>query len=249
MPRDFHGRSALVTGAGTGIGAAVARMLGAQGAAVGVAGRAGDPVAEVADGIREAGGTAVALTMDVTSVEQVEAAVARVVAEFGGLHLAVNSAGVKEHMRPFGELTDAQWAGVTGVNLDGVFHAMRAEIAAMLAADGGSVVNVASVQATQPLHQGAPYTAAKFGVIGLTKTAALQYAGRGVRVNAVSPGVTDTPMVASEPVASAAIAGRIPMGRMARPEEIAAACSFLLSDEASYVTGVELVVDGGFLLQ
>jgi NAD(P)-dependent dehydrogenase (short-subunit alcohol dehydrogenase family) len=171
------------------------------------------------------------------------------VTDFGGLDLAVNSAGVKEHMGPLTTVDNDVWARIVGIDLTGVFYTLRAEIAAMAATGGGSIVNITSVQATQPLPVGGPYTASKFGAAGLTKTAAVQFAKEGVRVNAVAPGVTDTPMVASEAAAAATLAAHIPMGRMARPTEIADACCFLLSDEASYITGAELVVDGGFLLR
>ena len=178
-----------------------------------------------------------------------EAAIAAVVAEFGHLDHAVNCAGVAPKLMPVGESAAADWQRVIGINLSGIYHCLRTEIPAMLSAGGGSIVNIVSVQATKPLVEGGSYTASKFGVIGLTKTAAVENAANGVRVNAVSPGVTDTPMVAAEPEVTAQVAAYIPMGRLGTPEEMASAVAFLLSDEASYITGAELVVDGGFLLR
>jgi NAD(P)-dependent dehydrogenase (short-subunit alcohol dehydrogenase family) len=249
MPFDFTGRVALVTGAGSGIGAAVARKLGASGARVLVTGLPTDPIEEVAASIRAAGGTAISVPTDVSRFDDVVAAVERAVAEYGRLDQAVNCAGVAPQLVPMAETSLEDWQRVTSINLSGTFHSLRAELPAMVAGGGGAIVNIASVQATKPLVHGSPYTAAKFGVVGLTRNAAIDHAHQGIRVNAVSPGVTDTPMVATEPEVSAQIAAHIPMGRMARAEEMADAAAYLLSDEASYITGSELVVDGGLLLR
>jgi NAD(P)-dependent dehydrogenase (short-subunit alcohol dehydrogenase family) len=174
--------------------------------------------------------------------------VARAVDTYGALHLAVNCAGIAGDELILHEGSLADWRRVLGVNLDGVYNGLMYEIPALLAAGGGSIVNVASVQATLPLHHRPAYTTSKFGVVGLTKNAAKDYAGMNIRVNAVSPGVTDTPLTASGGATSELLASIIPMGRMARPEELANVIAFVLSDAASYVTGAEIVVDGGFLL-
>ena len=249
MPFDFSGRVVFVTGAGSGIGAATARHLAASGADVAVSGLPSDPIDEVAAEIRDSGRRAIAVAADVADFDDVQAAIDRTVRELGALDHAVNCAGVAPILVPLAEMSLEDWRRVISVNLEGVLHCLRAELPVMLARGGGSIVNVASVQATRPLAHGSPYTAAKFGVVGLTKNVALENAAHGIRVNSVSPGVTDTPMVAAEPAVSAAIAAAVPMGRIARPEEIAGAAAFLLSDEASYVTGADLVVDGGLLLR
>ena len=249
MPFDFSDRVAFITGAGSGIGAAIARHLAAQGAKVAVSGLPSDPIADVATELRAMGCQAIDVAADVSRFDEVQAAVDRTIDELGGLHHAVNCAGVAPALVPLAQLSLDDWDRVIGINLEGVLHCLRVEIPAMLAEKGGSIVNIASVQATRPLLDGSPYTAAKFGVVALTKNAALENAAYGIRVNSVSPGVTDTPMVAAEPEVSAAIAAAVPIGRMARPDEIARVAAFLLSDEASYVTGADLVVDGGLLLR
>jgi NAD(P)-dependent dehydrogenase (short-subunit alcohol dehydrogenase family) len=249
MAFDFSDRVAIVTGAGSGIGAAVARRLAADGARVIVSGLASDPIEDVAQAIRDAGGTALALAADVARFEDVSAAVDRAVAEFGRLDQAVNCAGVAPRLVPLAETAIDEWQRVTSINLSGVFHALRAEIPVMLSGGGGAIVNIASIQATLPLVNGSPYSAAKCGVVGLTRNAAIENADKGVRVNAVSPGITDTPMVASEPEVSAQVVAYVPMGRIARPDEMASAVAFLLSDEAAYITGSELIVDGGLTLR
>ncbi|MCE0763498.1 SDR family oxidoreductase [Pseudonocardia kujensis] len=250
MTPPFDGQVCLVTGAGTGIGAAVAELMAARGARVAVVGLPTDPLQDTVDRIRKDGGTALAATADVADAAQVQEAVDRTVAEFGGLDLAVNAAGIAGVESLLHEQSVEDWDRVLRVNLFGVFHSVRAEISAMIAGGrSGRIVNIASVQATNPLGRRAAYTSSKFGVIGLTKTVAKDYADRDIRVNAVSPGITDTPMLRAGGATADMIAGEVPMKRVAEPIEMAQAAAFLLSDEAAYITGQEVVVDGGFLLR
>jgi NAD(P)-dependent dehydrogenase (short-subunit alcohol dehydrogenase family) len=250
MNSTFEGKGCFVTGAGTGIGAATAELMAERGARVAVVGLPTDPLDETVERIRKNGGTAVALPADVADATQVQQAVNLTLAEFGTLDLAVNAAGIAGTEVLLHEQPLEDWERVLRVNLFGIFHALRAEIGAMLGARRpGRIVNIASVQATNPLSRRAAYTSSKFGVIGLTKTAAKDYAGRDIRVNAVSPGITDTPMMRAGGATSDAIAGAVPMLRVAEPAEMANAAAFLLSEEASYITGTEIVVDGGLLLR
>lgn len=250
MNQPFAGQSCLVTGAGSGIGAATAGLLAGRGARIAVVGLPADPLDETVAVIEKAGGTAVAIPADVSVADQMQHAVDRAVAEFGALDLAVNAAGVSGQECLLHEEPVADWNRVLGVNLTGVFHALRAEVGAMLASGrGGSIVNVASVQATNPLSRRTAYTASKFGLIGLTKVAAKDYAEHGIRINALSPGITDTPMMRAGGAQSDEIAAVVPARRIAQPEEMARGVAYLLSAEAGYVTGAELVVDGGLLLR
>jgi NAD(P)-dependent dehydrogenase (short-subunit alcohol dehydrogenase family) len=250
VTQPFADQSCLVTGAGSGIGAATAELLAERGALIAAVGLPTDPLEETVAAIAKAGGTAVAITADVSVADDMQRAVDRAVAEFGALDLAVNGAGISGDEVLLHEEPVSDWNRVLGVNLTGVFHALRAEIGAMLASGrGGSIVNIASVQATNPLSRRVAYTASKFGLIGLTKVAAKDYAEHGIRVNALSPGITDTPMMRAGGGQSEAIAAFVPVGRVAQPEEMARGVAFLLSTEARYVTGAELVVDGGLLLR
>ena len=250
MTQPFAGQSCLITGAGSGIGAATAELLAERGALIAAVGLPTDPLEETVTAIAKVGGTAVAITADVSVADDMQRAVDRAVAEFGALDLAVNGAGISGDEVLLHEEPVADWNRVLGVNLTGVFHALRAEIGAMLASGrGGSIVNIASVQATNPLSRRVAYTVSKFGLIGLTKVAAKDYAGHGIRINALSPGITDTPMMRAGGATSEAIAVAVPVKRVARPAEIAHGVAYLLSTEAGYVTGAELVVDGGLLLR
>jgi NAD(P)-dependent dehydrogenase (short-subunit alcohol dehydrogenase family) len=250
MTLPFAGRSCLVTGAGSGIGAATAGLLAERGASIAVVGLPGDPLDETVGAIEKTGGIAVAIAADVSVAAEMQHAVDRTVAEFGALDLAVNAAGISGGEFPLHEAPVDDWNQVLGVNLLGVFHALRAEIGAMLASGrGGSIVNIASVQATNPLSRRTAYTASKFGLIGLTKVAAKDYAEHGIRINALSPGITDTPMMRAGGATADAIAAVVPVKRVAEPVEMARGAAYLLSDEAGYVTGAELVIDGGLLLR
>lgn len=247
MSGKFNGRVAFVTGAGTGIGAATATLLGEQGASVAVVGLPGDPIAAVAQNIESQGGRAIAVEADVSSSEQVEAAVAKTVEAFGALHLAFNNAGVSSAPVPTGEIDPEDWRKVISVNLDGVFFGMRYQIPRMLEHGLGSIVNTASVFAHRGLPTRAAYTATKHALIGLTRATAIEYATSGIRVNAVCPGVIDTPMLGTDADQTAQFAQMIPMKRLGEARELANAVSFLLSTEASYITGQQLTVDGGYL--
>jgi NAD(P)-dependent dehydrogenase (short-subunit alcohol dehydrogenase family) len=245
--KPFADKVALVTGAGTGIGAATAIALARQGARVALIGKQESDLVATRAAIAEAGGEALAIAASVDRPEQLESAVARTLDRFGALHFGVNNAGVSSASVPTGAIDPAAWEAVIGINLDGVFHAMRYEIPAILAVGGGAIVNIASVFANRGLPTRAGYSASKHGIIGLTRAAAIEYATQGIRINAISPGVIDTPLLDEGREQTALFTQAIPMRRLGRPEELANAVLFLLSDQASYITGTELVVDGGFL--
>ena len=245
---DFGGKIALVTGAGTGMGAATAVLLAERGARVGLVGRREDPLRDVVEIIAAAGGEALAFPGDVADPDVMDGIVAAIVEKFGALHLAVNNAGVASQHADIDVMTLEVWQSTLQVNLFAHFYGLRAELPAIAAAGGGAVVNVSSVYADRALPFRAAYSASKHAVRGLTRTAAHDWAGRGVRVNELQPGVIDTPMVgAGTPGEVEQIASTIPTGRLGFPREIATAIAFLLSDEASYITGAHLAVDGGFL--
>ena len=238
---------ALVTGGGSGIGQATARVLAAQGARVVVADIDGDAAAATA---REFGGHAV--TVDVADDESAGAMVAACVEQFGGLDWACNIAGIAPMPKPFVDHTPDEWQRTIDVDLTGVFLCMQHELRQMLAQGrGGAIVNMSSGAGVVAAPGQPQYTAAKHGVLGLTKQAAQEYARNGIRVNAVLPGQTETaPMRAyldGMPDGGEKMLRRLPMGRMATPDEIAQAVAWLCSTDASYVNGVSLTVDGGLI--
>ena len=246
---QFAGRVAFVTGAGSGIGRATALAFAAQGAAVAVSDRAEKEVDETAHLIEERGGQALPVLCDVTRSADVAAAVAATVRRFGRLDLAFNNAGIEQPPAPLHEIGDEQWDRIIDVNLRGVFYGMKHEIPAMLATGGGAIVNTSSGAGVIGIAGQSAYAASKHAVIGLTKAAALDYAADGVRVNAICPGIIETPMMdrfsGGTEQGRQRVIGQEPVGRMGRPEEIASAVLWLCSDLGAFTVGHALVVDGG----
>ena len=255
VARDLTGRVVLVTGGGSGIGAACARLLTARGARVLIAdidAAAAEPVAASLAGSASADGArdraAVAVRADVADPADGERMVAAALDAFGRLDGAVNCAGISSKLAvPLAQTPLETWRAVMSVNLDGVFYSMRAELPAIAAAGGGSVVNIASIMGLVGSGRSAAYTAAKHGVVGLTRAAALEYAEAGIRVNAVAPGYVDTPFLSPESRRdTAALGARHPLGRLAAAAEIAEVAVFLISSAASFVTGAVYAADGGY---
>jgi A-factor type gamma-butyrolactone 1'-reductase (1S-forming) len=243
----LDGKVVLVTGASRGIGAASARAAAAEGARVVCAARSTQALDDLVAQIATDGGEATAVHADVAVASSVEAMVGQAIARFGRLDGAVNNAGV---LVPgfVADLADEDWDAVMGVNLRGVFLCMKHELRAMLEGGrGGAIVNVASIGAHRGVKHVPAYSASKHGVIGLTKSAALEYGEHGIRINAVSPGAVPTELVAGPggPVDTVSLAADAALHRMGIPEEIANVVVFLLSDAASFMTGVTTHVDGG----
>lgn len=251
MPFDFKDKVAVVTGAASGIGAAVAQLLAASGAKVLIADLNEDGAREVAESIVAKGGIAKGFAADVSDALEVEAMVAAAQREFGGLHLAVNNAGISGAAAPTGEYPLDSWNKVIGINLTSVFYGLRYQIPAILASGGGAIVNMASILGSVGFANSPAYVAAKHGVIGLTKSAAIEYAKHGIRINSIGPGFIDTPLLSANLDAATltAIAGMHPVGRLGTSEEVAALTAFLLSEDASFITGSYHLVDGGYTAQ
>jgi NAD(P)-dependent dehydrogenase (short-subunit alcohol dehydrogenase family) len=245
---------AVVTGAAMGIGKATARLLAEEGAKVAVTDIEEDDCRQVAEEIQEAGGTARAWVLDVSDEEEVRQVFQEVAEAFGGLDVLVNNAGISGANRPTHELTREEWEKVMAVNVTGVFLCTKHAVPFLLESHGGSIVNLSSIYGIISARDIPPYHASKGAVRIMSKTDALQYGPQGIRVNSVHPGFIWTPLVEDfiqdqgQEVEEGrkALADRHPIGRVGRPEEIAQGILYLASDESSFVTGAELVIDGGY---
>ena len=246
MSGRLEGKAALITGASRGQGAAEARLFAAEGAKVllcDVLDEAGEATAHA---IRGDGHTAQYLRLDVTDAADWQAAVGHAVREFGGLHILVNNAGIGLRKPSMLDISREEWQRVLDVNLTGPFLGTQAAAPALRDSGGGAIVNIGSIAGVTG-HFATAYTAAKWGIRGLTKSAAMEFAPWNIRVNAVHPGIVDTPIVAGSDDFKEAMEWMTPLGRIAQPEEIAAAVLFLASDDAGFVTGLDMEVDGGFV--
>jgi NAD(P)-dependent dehydrogenase (short-subunit alcohol dehydrogenase family) len=252
MSKRFNGKSVLVSGAASGIGRATALAFAAEGARVAVVDRSVRDGEATARAIRDGGGDAIFVPADVSKAADCQAMVEAAVKAHGGLHAAFNNAGIERHGYLTADVEEAAWNEVLAINLTGVFLAMKHEIPVMLKNGGGAIVNTSSVGGVVGNPGLSAYCAAKHGVIGLTKVAALEYVAQGVRINAVCPGGTATPMLKNwfqEPGVEEHVKSLHPIGRWADPGEIAKAVLFLCSDDASYLAGHALVVDGAMTAQ
>lgn len=251
MTYDFTGKVAIVTGAASGIGAAVAKALAADGASVVLADLDRRGAEDVAEAIVAKGGKAIALETNVADSLEVEAMVEAAKRTYGGLHFAVNNAGIGGPSAPTGEYPLEGWHKVIDTNLHSVFYGMRYQIPAIIASGGGAIVNMASILGSVGFANAPAYVAAKHGVLGLTKVAAMEYAKQGVRINSIGPGFIDTPLLSKnlDEAALTYVRGLHPVGRLGTSEEVAALTSFLLSDQASFITGSYHLVDGGYTAQ
>jgi NAD(P)-dependent dehydrogenase (short-subunit alcohol dehydrogenase family) len=245
----FSGKVAFVTGAASGIGRATAIAFATEGARLAILDRAEDALSDTANAVRKAGGEVLVLACDVSRPEQVEAAIGRVVESFGRLDIAFNNAGVENKAAPVHEIELAEWDRILDINLRGTFVCMKHELAQMVRQGGGVIVNTSSGAGVRGVAGGASYAASKHALVGLTKSAALDYAKQKIRVNAILPGNIETPMM--DRFTDGDIQKAIdlePVGRLGKPEEIADAVLWMSADLGAFVTGAAISVDGGWSL-
>jgi len=245
----FKGKVAFVTGAASGIGHAAALAFAREGASVVIADMNEQGNQETVRMIEERGGRALAVRCDVTRVEDVRRALDAAIETFGQLDYAFNNAGIEYTIKAMADIAEEEWDRIMAIDLRGVFLCMKYEIPLMLKQGGGAIVNTSSGAGVKGFKGGAAYVAAKHGVVGLSKAAALDYAQSNIRINAVCPGIIETPMMdrfsGGTPESRQAVIAQEPVGRMGRPEEIAAIVVWLCSDAASFITGAAIVADGG----
>ena len=244
----FDGKVALVTGGASGIGEACVLRFAQEGAKVAVVDLNSELGEKTVASVKQAGSDGIFLQVDVSNPEAAEQMVADTVSAFGRLDIAVNNAGISGELNPTGDYSIAGWRNVIDVNLNGVFYCMRYEIPQMIEQRGGVIVNMASILGAVGFATASAYVAAKHGVLGLTKAAALEYASQGIRINSVGPAFIKTPLVtqALDEQTQVQLAGLHAVGRMGEPGEVASLTAFLCSDEASFMTGGYYLVDGGY---
>ena len=245
----FTNKVVFITGAASGIGRAAALAFAAEGARVAILDRSADALEAVQASVNNAGGEVLSIAADVSSPDQIEAAIQQIVGRFGQLDIAFNNAGVENKAAPVHEIDLAEWDRILGINLRGTFVCMKYELAQMVKQGGGVVVNTSSGAGIRGVAGGASYAASKHAIIGLTRSAALDYAKQNIRVNAVLPGNIETPMM--DRFTGGDIQKAIdlePVGRLGKPEEIAEAVLWMASDLGGFVTGAATVIDGGWSL-
>jgi NAD(P)-dependent dehydrogenase (short-subunit alcohol dehydrogenase family) len=249
--KSLENKVAIITGAGSGIGKAISLLYASEGAKIVVSDIDENGGSETVAEIKAKGGDAVFVKADTSRPDDSKNVVEQAVKQFGGLHIAVNNAGIGGPLKVIGEYPIDGWDKTIAINLSGVFYGLRYQIPAMLSSGGGSIVNIASILGKVGTKNTAAYVASKHGVIGLTEAAALDYADQNIRINSIGPGYIYTPLLTNslDDAAMKALEGLHPMGRLGTSEEVAELALWLNSDKASFVTGAYYNVDGGYLAQ